>query len=62
MDNRMDRIVTDPDICNGKPTVEGTRITAQTILGYLASDTAHEVSEQYPSLSADEIRAVLRVC
>lgn len=56
----MDRIVTDPNICNGKPTVKGTRITAQTILGYLAAgDTAQEVLEAYPSLSADDIQAVL---
>ena len=31
------RIVIDPNICNGRPTVRGTRITAQTVLEFLAA-------------------------
>jgi hypothetical protein len=30
-----DRITLDPDICNGKPTIRGRRITVQTILEFL---------------------------
>ena len=56
----MDRIVTDPNICNGKPTVKGPRITAHTILGFLAAgDSVGEILEQYPALSADDVRAAL---
>ena len=31
------RIVIDPNVCNGRPTVRGTRITAQTVLEFLAA-------------------------
>ena len=60
MENWTNRITVDPDICNGKPTVRGTRITVQTILGFLAAgDSVEEVLEAYPSLSAEDIRAAL---
>lgn len=60
MENWTNRIAVDPDICNGKPTVRGTRITVQTILGFLAAgDSVEEVLEAYPSLSAEDIRAAL---
>ncbi len=55
------RITLDPDICNGKPTLRGKRITVQTILGYLSEgDSETEILEQYPSLEAEDIRACLR--
>ncbi|MGH1363862.1 MAG: DUF433 domain-containing protein [Calditrichia bacterium] len=56
-----ERITVDPQICNGKPTIRGKRITVQTILEYLSSgDTAEEILEQYPSLEAEDIFACLR--
>ncbi|MDO8294494.1 MAG: DUF433 domain-containing protein [Gallionella sp.] len=55
------RITLDPDICNGKPTLRGKRITVQTILGYLSEgDSESEILEQYPSLEAEDIRVCLR--
>lgn len=55
------RITLDPDICNGKPTLRGKRITVQTILGYLSEgDSESEILQQYPSLEAEDIRACLR--
>jgi len=55
------RITLDPDICNGKPTLRGKRITVLTILGYLSEgDSEAEILEQYPSLEAEDIRACLR--
>ena len=54
------RITIDPDICNGRPTVRGKRITAQTILEFLvAGETQEEILRQYPSLEADDINACL---
>lgn len=45
------RITIDPSICNGKPTLRGKRITAQTILEFLgAGNSEVEILEQYPSL------------
>lgn len=53
----MERISVDPDVCNGRPTGKGTRITVQTILGFLAAgDSVEEVLEAYPSLSAEDLR------
>lgn len=56
-----ERIVIDPDICNGKPTIRGTRITVQTILEFLvAGDSIEELLEEYPSLSRQDIQASLK--
>ncbi len=50
----------DPDICNGQPVLEGTRITAQTVLEFLsAGDTVEDILEEYPSLSREDVLACL---
>lgn len=55
-----ERIVIDPDICNGKPVVRGTRITVQTILEFLAAgDSVQDVLEEYPGLSREDVQACL---
>lgn len=54
------RVVIDPEICNGKPTIRGKRITVQTILEYLAAgDSEEELLAQYPSLEPEDIKACL---
>ena len=56
----MKRIIVDPDICNGRPVVKGTRITTHTILEFLAAgDSIEDVLEEYPSLSREDILACL---
>lgn len=35
-------VVIDPDICNGKPIIKGTRITVEFILDLLASGWSYE--------------------
>ena len=56
----IDRITTDPDICNGKPVVRGMRITVETVLGYLsAGETVEEILKQYPMLVQQDITACL---
>ncbi len=58
----MTRITVNPDICNGQPGIEGTRITVQTILEFLAAgDTIDEVLEEYPSLSREDVLACVRL-
>ena len=57
----MKRIVIDPNICNGQPVIEGTRITARTVLEFLAAgDSVNEVLEEYPSLSKEDVLECLR--
>lgn len=55
-----ERIVIDPDICNGRPTIRGTRITAQTVMEFLAAgDSIEDVLEEYPTLTREDILACL---
>ncbi len=55
-----ERIVSNPDILVGKPTVKGTRISVKLILGWLANGWTHEmVLESYPQLVPDDILAAL---
>jgi uncharacterized protein (DUF433 family) len=56
----MDRIELNPDICNGKPVIRGTRITVQTVLSFLsAGDTIDDVLAGYPQLHRDDLLACL---
>jgi len=56
----MDRISINPDICNGQPVITGTRITAQTILEFLAAgDSVDDVLEEYPRLTKDDVLACI---
>jgi uncharacterized protein (DUF433 family) len=51
----------DPDICNGKPIIAGTRISVQTVMEFLgAGDSIEEILEEYPSLSREDIHACLQ--
>ena len=57
----MRNIIVHPDICNGQPIFEGTRITVQTILGFLAAgDSIEDIIEEYPSLTKEDILGCLR--
>ena len=52
------RIIIDPEICNGKPTIRGLRITAETILEFLgAGESEEEILKQYPMLEKEDITA-----
>ncbi len=55
-----DRITIDPNLCGGKPTIRGLRLTVQTVLEFLAAgDSPKEVLESYPFLEMEDIRACL---
>ena len=34
---KRDEIEVDPDVCNGRPVVRGTRIAVESVLGMLAA-------------------------
>jgi len=54
------RITINPEVCSGKPTIRGTRITVQTILEFLSAGESHEeILHQYPSLKMEDIQACL---
>ena len=55
-----ERITFHPDICNGRPVICGTRITAQTVLEFLAAgDAVEDVLEEYPTLTREDVQACL---
>jgi uncharacterized protein (DUF433 family) len=55
---RHERIVMNPRIMAGKPTVKGTRITVEMILRKLgAGMTQDEVLQDHPHLTLEDIRA-----
>jgi uncharacterized protein (DUF433 family) len=59
-DNLRNRITTDPDLCNGRPTIRGLRITAATVLDLLAAgDAPSDILAAYPRLEPEDIRACL---
>ena len=61
MEYIADRITIDDKMCNGKPTIRGTRLTVNTILEFLSSgETREELLFQYPTLENEDIDACLK--
>ncbi len=55
-----DRIVSDPDILVGKPTIKGTRISVELLLDRLADGwSTEDILTSYPHISRDDILAAL---
>jgi uncharacterized protein (DUF433 family) len=56
----LDRITITPDVRSGKPCISGTRITVYDILEYMAGGMSNaEILEDFPSLTNDDLLAVL---
>lgn len=56
----QDRIVTDPDILVGKPTIRGTRIAVEHVLEQLADDPdTQELFAVFPDLTMEDVQACL---
>lgn len=54
------RIVVDPDILVGKPTVKGTRIAVELILDRLSDGwTMEDILTSYPTLTREDVLAAL---
>ena len=54
------RIVTNPDVLQGKPIIEGTRISVAFVLQLLgAGMTLEEIVAEYPNLTRDDILAAV---
>lgn len=57
--NWSERIVTDPKVLVGKPTIKGTRISVELILDRLADGwTEADLLDSYPRLTRDDLTAV----
>jgi uncharacterized protein (DUF433 family) len=54
-----DHIASDNNILLGKPTVKGTRISVEHIIGLLAQGwTEQQILENYPRLTHESLQAV----
>ena len=55
-----DRIVRDPEILTGKPTVRGTRLSVELVLGFLADNpNLDDLFRGYPDLTVEDVQACL---
>jgi len=60
MQNFIDRITIDPNICHGKPTIRGLRYPVETILELLSSGmTVDQILDDYEDLEREDILAAL---
>ncbi len=60
MEENMGRIVTDPDVLNGKPIIKGTQIPVYLIIELLAQGmTEKEILKLYAPLQKEDIKAAL---
>ncbi len=58
---RHERIVSDPDIMMGKPTIKGTRITVELILEELGDGlSVDDVLKGHPHLTRQQVLAALQ--
>jgi uncharacterized protein (DUF433 family) len=56
----QERIVIDPAVLVGKPTVRGTRISVEWVVDLLAAGwSVEQILENYPHLTREDIQACL---
>ena len=55
---KFERISVDPLVCEGKPTVKGTRMTVEFVLKLMGNGyTADDVIREYPILELEDVYA-----
>jgi len=60
MEDLIKRIVVDPNVMVGKPTIKGTRIPVDAIIKRIAEGmTIKEILEEYPNITKKDIKATL---
>ena len=60
MENLLDRISINPDVCHGKPCIRGMRYPVEMLLDLLSSGmSTEEILADYPSLVAEDVQACL---
>ncbi len=61
MNDTLQRITIDPDICHGKPCIRNMRYPVETILELLSSGmSTEEILDDYEDLEKEDILAVLK--
>ena len=58
--NYLEHMERNPRVCGGEPVVRGTRVLVRTILASLAEGaTLAEILADFPTLTADNVRAII---
>lgn len=56
----QDRIQIDPNVCHGKPIIQGTRVMVRTILGAIAGgDSPEKIATAY-DITVEDVRAAVK--
>ncbi|MFW9992218.1 MAG: DUF433 domain-containing protein [Candidatus Odinarchaeota archaeon] len=54
------RIVRDPEICGGQPTVKGTRVLVLDILDWLEEGSSfEEILDNFPAIAREDIQEII---
>ena len=59
-DDLLDRVTVDPAVCHGQPCVPGPRSITVILDALAAGMTVEESIEHYPTLTADDVLAVMQ--
>ena len=61
MNDLIDRISVDPNVCHGQPCIKGTRIMVYLILELLEADLSPDqiIKDYYPQVTKHDIEACL---
>ena len=58
--SKFDRVVRDPEICGGQPTIKGTRVLVLDILDWIKEGkTFDEILENFPSITREDIQEII---
>ena len=51
-------IISNPDICNGKPVIKGTRITVKSVMSFIsAGNKDGKVLRGFPRMTLEDLQA-----
>jgi uncharacterized protein (DUF433 family) len=57
----LDRIQIDPQVCGGRPTIRGLRITVDFVLKLLGDGySAEQIVREYPELTVEDVYQAAR--
>ena len=60
-DTLFQKILSDPDICHGKPCIRGTRIPVYLIVSLIGEgETPESIIKDYPSITLDDIKSAVK--
>ena len=59
--SKYSRIVRNPEICGGQPTIRGTRVLVLDILEWIKEEeTFDSIMENFPTISKEDIQEIIR--